>query len=93
MGIPLAAMFLEIFMGYFEETNLPPLLEGGSQKLLLWSRYIDDTFTLCANETDKEEIKSILNTFVRCIRFTLEREEKNRLPFLNVLIIKTTARL
>ncbi|CAF2067148.1 unnamed protein product [Rotaria magnacalcarata] len=88
MGTPLATIFSEIFMGYFEEINLPRLLEGDPPKLLLWRRYVDDTFILCTNQTDEEQIKSTLNTFHPCIRFTFEPEVKKQLPFLDVLITK-----
>jgi len=88
MGTPLAAIFAEIFMAHFEEKYLPILLNNNDSKLLAWSRYVDDTFTICTNDTDEDEILQLLNTFHPCIKFTLEPETNSTIPFLEVLVIR-----
>ncbi|CAF4731422.1 unnamed protein product, partial [Rotaria sp. Silwood1] len=88
MGTPLAAIFAVIFMAHFEEKYLPILLNNNDSKLLAWSRYVDDTFTICTNDTDKDEILQLLNTFHLCIKFTLEPEINSTIPFLEVLVIR-----
>ena len=86
MGTPLAAIFAEIFMAYFEEQHLPDLFNEKDSKLLAWRRYVDDTFTIFKADADVDEIHQLLNTFHPCIRFTVEPEKNYTISFLDVLV-------
>lgn len=86
MGTPLAAIFAEIFMADLEEKYLPGLLNSDNSKLLAWRRYVDDTFTIFKADADANDVRELLNTFDPCIKFTVEQEVDNTLPFLDVLV-------
>ncbi|UYV70215.1 hypothetical protein LAZ67_7002217 [Cordylochernes scorpioides] len=58
------------------------------RQTIFWRRYIDDIFCICS----KDKVKSILdtlNSYNPEISFTLESENNNVLPFLDILIIRT----
>ena len=81
MGSPLGPVLANIFMVLLEETLVPAL----SQKMPVWLRYVDDTFTLIAkNELDN--VLSVLNSFHQSITFTYEKEMSNEIAFLDVMI-------
>ena len=86
MGTLLAAIFAEIFLAHFEEKYISNLLNTNEPTLLTWRRYVDDTFTICKNDADNDEIVTLLNTFHPCIKFTSEPETDNAIPFLDVLV-------
>ena len=44
-----------------------------------WYRYVDDTFTMF-------DIKDTANEFLRYLRFTIEFEQDNEVPFLDILV-------
>ena len=55
----------------------------------LWRRYVDDTFVIWQH--GRENLDSFLvhlNSIEESIKFTMEIEENNRLPFLDVLVHK-----
>ena len=54
--------------------------------LLFYRRYVDDTFCLFNNETDANLYFNYLNTRHNNIKFTMEKEKDEKLPFLDVLI-------
>ncbi|CAF3273243.1 unnamed protein product [Rotaria socialis] len=86
MGTPLPAIFAEIFMANFEEEHLSGLLNNNDSKLLLWRRYVDDTYTIFKADAGEDEIRQLLNTFHPSIKFTTEPEANNTIPFLDVLV-------
>ena len=81
MGSPLGALFANIFMCELENTLIPQL----GDKMSNWTRYVDDTFAFIKLDTEKE-IQETLNSYHRSIKFTYECENKNTIPFLDVLI-------
>ena len=86
MGSPLGPLFANIFMADFEKKNIAQLKQLGVN---LWYRYVDDIFaTLTRNSKKEEEILSFLNSFHPNIRFTIEKEDKNRLPFLDTCVVR-----
>ncbi|CAF4074285.1 unnamed protein product [Adineta steineri] len=90
MGTSLAAIFAEVFMANFEEQHISRLLTNGS-KLLVWRRYVDDTFIIYNDDVDngginKKDLHLLLNTFDSCIKFTVEPGVDNPIPFLDVLV-------
>ena len=54
-----------------------------------WSRYVDDTFIILAHgREDLVKFVDHLNKQPDSIKFTMEMEENNCLPFLDTLIIR-----
>ena len=74
-----------IYMEYFEEMAL------GSIPLnpLMWLRYIDDTFILWPHQEDVQILMNHVNSIRPSIQFTMEKEQDNKLSFLDVLITHT----
>ena len=52
----------------------------------LWFRYVDDTFTMFDSKDNANEFLSFLNSRHDSIKFTLEFEEDNKIPFLDILL-------
>ena len=71
MGSPVSVVVAEIVMQHVEECALATCC----QTILLWLRYVDDTFT--AVHKDKIDAD---------IQFTKEIEENGKLPFLDCLV-------
>ena len=84
MGNPLSPLLSNIYMEFFKAKYLPGILPRG----ILWVRYVDDIF--CAWPIDKDENSFLtgLNTLVPSIKFSLEVEIENKLPFLDVLVLR-----
>ena len=85
MGSSLGALFANIFMTELETTLLPKL----SDKLSNWTRYVDDTFAFIKPGSEAI-VQNELNSYHNSIKFTYELEQTNKLPFLDVLITKST---
>ena len=81
MGSPLGALFANIFMSELESKIIPNL----GDKVMHWTRYVDDTFAFIKPDTE-EEIQNVLNSFHKNINFTYERENENMIPFLDVSV-------
>ena len=62
------------------ENNLVPDL---NEKMPLWYRYVDDTFTFL-KKGEVVNVQNILNSFHHDIKFTFEVEKSNRISFLDV---------
>ena len=58
MGSPLGPVIANIFMSELENNLLPRL----SEKMFLWIRYVDDTFTII-KKGEIENIKAVLNSY------------------------------
>ena len=83
MGSPLGPTLADIFMAKLELA-----LQNEIQDLPLYKRYLDDILIFA---TDKEQIDCLFSHFNSQhpnISFTCEFEEDNRLPFLDVCIIR-----
>jgi hypothetical protein len=52
----------------------------------LWLRYVDDTFVVINNKNQAEKILEFLNSCHPTIKFTMEKEAKNEINFLDVKI-------
>ena len=52
----------------------------------IWFRYVDDTFTLFDSKSNALQFLQYLNSCHVNIKFTIEFEENNVIPFLDVLI-------
>ena len=85
MGPPLSPVIANIYMEGFEEEALDTAVDRPS----LWVRYVDNTFVIWPHGPDKlENFHSHLNSLRKSIQFTIEREQNNQLPFLDVLVTK-----
>jgi len=82
MGSPLSPTLANFFLHSLESTIIPR-----NNHIKFWSRYMDDIFSFIRSRF-KEKILKELNSFHRNIQFTLECEKDNKLPFLDVMIIK-----
>ena len=86
MGSSLSPAIANLFMTYFENKAL----NNANRKPKLWLRYVDDIFVVWPH--GKDELQAFLeyiNSIHSRIQFTLELEQNNKLPFLDVLITKT----
>ena len=73
-------------MCFLEDNNLS---ECPSQfKLVLYRRYVDDTFCLFKGKNDIFLFLDHINSYHSSIRFTVEIEDNSSLPFLDVLVYK-----
>ncbi|KAJ8921335.1 hypothetical protein NQ315_002949 [Exocentrus adspersus] len=87
MGSSLSPIMSNIFMEHFEETYVKSYIN----KPKIWWRYVDDVFSIWPHGQDNlTDFLNFLNNIEPTIKFTLELEENNKLPFLDVMISKNT---
>ena len=72
-------------MKYFEEMALG----STSLKPSMWLRYVDDTFILWLHQKDVQTLLDHVNLTQPSIQFIMEKEQDNKLPFLNILVTCT----
>ena len=84
MGSSLSPPLANIVMEHIEETALLTF----PHQVILWKRYVDDTFVVI-NNNFVDEFHEHLNSIHPDIQFTMEKARNNALPFLDVLIEKT----
>ena len=75
----LGPLFANVFMCELENDILPQL----ENHMVLWHRYVDDTFTF-TNPNMINNVLDILNTYPN-IQLTYEIEKLNKISFLDVL--------
>ena len=83
MGSPLSPIVANLYMEELENRAL----ETATLRPRMWVRYVDDTFVLWPH--DEKHLASFhqhLNSQHPAIQFTMEREQKNKIAFLDVLI-------
>lgn len=83
MGSPLGPLFANIFMMDFEEKFIKKLNELG---VINWYRYVDDIFATLKGSECSEKILNFLNKQHPNIKFTIENEKNNNLPFLDTVV-------
>ena len=86
MGSPLAPALANLFMGFHEDKWLKS--EEGN-KISLYKRYVDDIFCLVENQDMALSTLDFLNCQHDNIKFTIEKEKDNKLPFLDIKLEKT----
>ena len=86
MGSPLGPILANIFMSHFEEKALNKY-DGNLP--LYYKRYVDDTFLIFNDRDDCELFFDFLNLQHKNIKFTLEIESNDCIPFLDVLVTRT----
>ena len=70
-------------MGYHERNWINNYSASGPS---YYRRYVDDIFALFENESDAERFFKYLNEQHPNIKFTLEKQNNGKIPFLDVLI-------
>ena len=90
MGSPLGPALANIFLCHHESTWLDecPL----SYAPLFYSRYVDDVFVLLRSKEHTAKLAQYMSSKHPNIRFTYEEEYENRLPFLDVNVIRDISR-
>ena len=84
MGSPLGPSMANIFMCALEQKYLNGC--PSEFKPVLYRRYVDDTFCLFRHREHVDKFLEYINNFHPNIKFTVEVEEDNNLPFLDVLV-------
>ena len=79
---PLEPVLANIFMCHFEER----WVMNGKVRPSLWYRYVDDTFTMFDSKDTACEFLKYLNSRHHSIKFTIEFEQDNVIPFLDILV-------
>ena len=81
MGSPPSPALANIFVGYQEAR-----LFNIAKRLLVYFRYVDDTFAVFNNKEDCNTFLTHLNSLHPSLRFSYEKESNHSLPFLDVLV-------
>ena len=82
MGSPLGPVLANIFMCHFEEK----WVFNASVRPSFWYRYVDDAFTMFDSKDTANEFLRYLNSRHSSIKFTIEFEQDNEIPFLDILV-------
>ena len=88
MGSPLGPTLANAFLCFHEQIWLNECPD--EFKPAYCRRYVDDIFVLFHSPGHLEKFKNYLNSKHRNIRFTCEKEHNNSMPFLDVLITRTS---
>ena len=83
MGSPLGPVIANIFMVELEKKVIPTI----NDKVSLWYRYVDDTFTF-VKRGEVDSVLRILDNFHDNIRFTFEKQTNDSIAFLDVKVIR-----
>ena len=68
------------------------MLKDFASPPLIWLRYIDDIF-IVLKKTEVVSFHKFINNIEESIKFTVEQEVDNAIPFLDVLIIRNNGQL
>jgi hypothetical protein len=89
MGAPTSSILSVIYLQYTENTKIYDILRNS--RVERYFRYVGDVLLVYnENLTDIEEILNSFNNITPGLNFTLEREQKNKLKFLDLTITKAT---
>ena len=81
MGSPLGPILANIFVGFQERLLFEKFL-----KPFIYLRYVDDTFVSFRSRNDAMLFFDKLNELHSSLSLTMEEENNNKLPFLDVLV-------
>lgn len=81
MGSPVSPSIANLVMEYIETT----VLQNSRIHTPFFYRYVDDIIT-AVHKDQVEDFVNLFNNFNQYIKFTVEKEENQRIPFLDVLI-------
>ena len=87
MESPLAPILANLSIGFHERNWLK---DSSDTTPLFYRKYVDDIFCIFNNETNAMTFFNFLNTRHANIKFTFETEQDQKLPFLDVLLTKST---
>ena len=79
MGSSISVIIANLVMENVEEGAMPTFLNP----LKFWRRYVDDTFIII-KKTEVNEFHNHINNIEASIKFTIEHETNNSIPFLDV---------
>jgi hexokinase len=88
MGEPISAIVAEVFIQYMESQ------EQKKKKILAYYRYVDDILTVY--DRQKTNIKQTLKEFNNMqptIKFTIEKEQQEKINYLDITIQRKNERL
>ena len=86
MGSPLSPIIANLCMEFLERDYILSL--PTDIKPLFWVRYVDDIFIIYQHDDDTlNQFLHTVNNFLPTIKFTVEREQDGKLPFLDVMVI------
>ena len=85
MGSPLAPTLANLFMGYNEKIWID---EYTGSKPYVYKRFVDDIFAVFENEKEALEFFTYINSKHQNIKFTMDKSENGKLPFLDILIFE-----
>ena len=88
IGSPLGPLLANIFMVELETSVIPNL----NDKIKLWKRFVDGTYCFAKSEYTNN-ILLALNSFHQNIKFRIEIEKDDVIPFLDVLIIRKAGKI
>ena len=88
MGSPLGPLMANAFM-----CNVEKKLTNQNKMPAFYKRYVDDTLSKMPDVSSASEFLSTLNGIHPSISFTMELEDKGKLPFLGMVIIRNGPRL
>ena len=88
MGSPLGSILSDICMVELENTIIPILVDFIKD----WSRFVDNTIGIVRDDSI-DNIMHTLNSFHPSIQFTFETEVNNKIPFLDVMLIRNETSL
>ncbi|CAF1527863.1 unnamed protein product [Didymodactylos carnosus] len=90
MGSPLAPILAHLFMSELENC----IQDHRGKKPDLFYRYVDDIFMIMhGNQKDIHSFLKFMNKIESSIKFTIEMQNNNKLPFLDVMVERTNTEL
>ena len=89
MGNPLSPFLANVFMNNFE-TNFK---NSNPEFPKIWFRYVDDIFAIVNKSFDINAFMNKINNVYPSIKFTFELEIENKLPFLDLLLIRNETKI
>ena len=88
MGSPISIIVANLVMESIENK----MLKDFASPPRIWLRYIDDTFVVL-KKTEVVSFYKFINNIEESIKFTVEQEVDNAIPFLDVLIVRNNGQL